>query len=413
MLRLTPTRQIGRASVVTGALSATELVSWGVLYYGFAVFLTPMREEFGAGTGQLTGAFSAGVLMSAVAGVAVGRHLDRGGARGLMTAGSVAGVVLVLAWSQVQSVAMLYVVWIGLGVVMAAVLYEPAFTVLAKHHPDPASRRRAMTVLTLVGALASFIFLPLSQLLVEALGWRDALVVLAVVLAVVTVPLHALALREPDAQVRAATAVGAPAARALRSRGFWLLSAAFVLATVAAMAMMIHAIPYLTGRGMSPAWAAGALGLVGISQIPGRLVFAPLARRLSPARSSVAVFLLIAAGVALVVSAPVGWMTVGGLVVLGVGNGMATLARATAMADLYGTGAYGTIAGVAAAATTTARAAAPVVAAVFAAAFGYVALLWVLVGLAVLAALLAHCAEVTARPAERTAVPATATMGPR
>jgi hypothetical protein len=80
-------------------------------------------------------------------------------------------------------------------------------------------------------------------------------------------------------------------------------------------------------------------------------------------------------------------------VLLGMGNGMATLARATAIADLYGSGAYGTIGSVAAAATTVARAAAPVAAAVYAAAFGYVALLWTLAGVAVLAAGLAYRAE--------------------
>ena len=58
---------------------------------------------------------------------------------------------------------------------MAAVLYEPAFIVLAKHFPDAGERRRAMTALTLVAALASFIFLPLSQALIDAHGWRDAL----------------------------------------------------------------------------------------------------------------------------------------------------------------------------------------------------------------------------------------------
>ena len=63
-------------------------------------------------------------------------------------------------------------------------LYEPAFTVVAKHFPDAAERRRAMTAMTLVAALASFIFLPLSQALIDAYGWRDALLVLAVVLAV-------------------------------------------------------------------------------------------------------------------------------------------------------------------------------------------------------------------------------------
>ena len=37
-----------------------------------------------------------------------------------------------------------------------------------------------MTAMTLVAALASFIFLPLSQALIDAYGWRDALLVLAV-----------------------------------------------------------------------------------------------------------------------------------------------------------------------------------------------------------------------------------------
>ena len=57
-----------------------------------------------------------------------------------------------------------------------------------------------------------------------------------------------------------------------------------------------------------------------------------------------------------------------GLVLLGMGNGMATLARATAIADLYGGASYGTINSVAAAGTTGARAAGPVVAAIYAAA---------------------------------------------
>ena len=63
------------------------------------------------------------------------------------------------------------------------------------------------------------------------------------------------------------------------------------------------------------------------------------------------------------------------------GNGMATLARATVVADLYGPADYGTIAGVAALTTTGARAAGPFAAAVYAAAFGYGTLLWTLVAL--------------------------------
>ena len=61
----------------------------------------------------------------------------------------------------------------------------PAFTVVAKWFRSAEVRRRALTAVTLA-ALASCIFLPLSQALIDARGWRDALVILAVILAVVT-----------------------------------------------------------------------------------------------------------------------------------------------------------------------------------------------------------------------------------
>ena len=184
-----------RGWTIVGALSVTEVVSWGVLYYAFAVFLVPMQRELGYSQAELTGAFSLALLVAGIAGIGVGRFLDRHSPRGLMTAGSVAGVLLVLAWSQVEGLVAFYALWAGIGLVMAAVLYEPAFTVLAKWFEDPAERTRAMTSLTLIAGISSFIFLPLGQALIDAHGWRDALVILAVILAVVTVPLHALVLR--------------------------------------------------------------------------------------------------------------------------------------------------------------------------------------------------------------------------
>ena len=162
-----------RAWAIVGALSVTETVSWGVLYYAFAVFLVPMQADLGASAAQLSGAFSLAVLVSAVAGIAVGRFLDRHSPRLLMTAASLAGALLVLAWSRVDGLGVYYAIWIGIGLVMAAVLYEPAFTVVAKWFPDPAERRRALTAMTLVAALASFIFLPLTQALIDAYGWRE------------------------------------------------------------------------------------------------------------------------------------------------------------------------------------------------------------------------------------------------
>jgi cyanate permease len=384
-----------RAWGIVGALSVTEMVSWGILYYAVAVFLLPMQRELGYSAAQLTGAFSLALLVSAVAGIAVGRHLDRRSPRRVMTLGSVAGVLLVLAWSQVQGLAAFYTLWVGIGLVMAAVLYEPAFTVLAKWFPESGARRRAMTAMTLAGALASFIFLPLAQVLIDAYGWRDALIVLALVLAIVTVPLHAVTLRQapPAPTPRRAVTPVASARDALRSQSFWLLSGAFFLATGAAIAFTVQGIPFLLERGYSPSFAAFSIGVIGVSQIPGRLLFAPVAERLPAPWGTVALFVLIAAGIGLIVGVDATAAVIAGLILLGIGNGMATLARATVIADRYGAAAYGTIASVAASATIGARAAAPVAAAAYAAVVGYSALLVTLGAVAVLAAALAYAAE--------------------
>jgi MFS family permease len=385
-----------RAWAIVGALSITETVSWGILYYAFAVFLLPMQQELGYTASELTGAFSLALLVSAVAGIAVGRHLDRRGPRGLMTGGSVAGALLVLAWSQVEGLVAFYLLWVALGAVMAAVLYEPAFVVLAKWFPAAGERRRAMTAMTLVAALASFIFLPLAQALIDAHGWRDALVILAVVLAVVTVPLHAIALRRAPAPAPdgSAPSGSASAREALRSASFWLLSAAFFLATVAGIAVVVQGIPFLLEHGYGTSFAALAIGLIGVSQIPGRVLFAAAGPRLPEALRTVAVFVLITAGILLVVAGvEVGAAVVAGMVLLGMGNGMATLARATVIADRYGPAEYGAIASVAGAGTMGARAAAPVAAAAWAAVVGYGAMLMTLAAIAALASLLAYVAE--------------------
>jgi hypothetical protein len=379
-----------RAWGITGALSVTETVSWGILFYAFAAFLVPMQRELGFSAAQLTGAFSLGLLVAGVAGIAVGRYLDRRSPRGLMTAGSVAGAALVLAWSQVEGLAAFYALWAGLGLVMAAVLYEPAFTVLAKQFPVAAERRRAMTAMTLVAALASFVFLPLAQALIDAYGWRDALAILALVLAVVTVPLHAVVLRAAPAGGAAETTPSHAPSDVLRSGPFWQLSGAFFLASLATIAMTVHAIPFLLERGYGAGFAAFALGLVGVSQIPGRVLFGAVAGRLADGWAIALVFGLIALGIALVVGVDGTGAVVAGLVVLGMGNGMATLARATAVADRYGSAAYGAIASVVALFTMLARSVGPFAAAVFAAALGYGALLWTLAALSALAATLAY-----------------------
>ena len=297
-----------------------------------------------------------------------------------MTAGSIAGTALVVAWSQVHGLAAFYVLWAAIGLVMAAVLYEPAFTVVAKHFPD-ARRAAARDDRDDAGRRAGQLHLP------AALPGADRRARLARRAARARGGArrgHHPASRHSSSAPRRDTS--APPRRRARPRlgtrcarcASGCSQRAFVLASLSTIAMTIFAIPFLLERGHSPAFAAFAVGLIGVSQIPGRLLFAPLAARLPRALATASVFALIALGIAVVVSVHSTAAVLIGLVLLGMGNGMATLARATAIADLYGSGAYGTIAGVAGGMTTAARAAGPFAAALYAAAVGYTTLLWTL-----------------------------------
>ena len=109
----------------------------GVLYYGFGVVMPVMERELGWSRITLTGGFALALLISGIAAVPVGHWLDQHGTRVLMTVGSIAATLLLLAWSQVTTILGFYLVWAGIGLAFAAVLYEPAFAwdVLIKQRP--------------------------------------------------------------------------------------------------------------------------------------------------------------------------------------------------------------------------------------------------------------------------------------
>ena len=370
-------------------LSVTETLSWGVLYYAFAVFLTPMSADLGWSQAHLTGAFSVALLVSGLAAVPVGRWLDRHGARGLMTAGSCLASGLVLAWAGVENLPLFYLIWVGIGLAMAAVLYEPALATVASLFPEARERGRALTLLTFVAGFASVIFLPLSGWLVRSQGWREALLYLALILGVGTIPLHWLGLREKQVAPRpiAAAGAGLTVREALRGSAFWWLSGAFVLAMIALVAVTVHLIPLLLARGFSATFATTAAGLIGLMALPGRLLFTPLGSVLPRHKVTAAMFALQALSLVVLMGAESEWRVLLFVVLFGASFGAVTPARAALVAERFGTVAYGGISGVLALLLTVARASAPVGASGLAAWWGgYTAVLWTLVVLSALAA---------------------------
>jgi MFS family permease len=379
--------------VLVVTLALTETTSWGVLYYAFTVFLKPMQAEFGWSRASMTGAFSFALLLSGVMAVPVGRWLDHRGPRLLMTLGSCAAALLVLAWAAVPSLAVFYLVWAAIGVTMAAVLYEPAFQVVAVWFRR--QRGRALTVLTFIAGFASVIYVPLAGWLVARQGWRGALVTLAVLVAAGTILPHALLLRRrpedlgllPDGAAAAPDVPGAaPAERSLTLRAalhdaaFWLLGAAFVFNALGVGTIFVHLVPYLTDRGYGAEFAATVTGLVGVMALPGRLVFTPLGDRVPRGLVTAFIFLLQTLSLLVLLLAGSTAGVIAFVVLFGAGFGAVTPARAALVAEYYGPRHYGRISGVLSLLLTGARAAAPVGAAVVYDLVGaYTVVLWTLV----------------------------------
>lgn len=372
-------------------LSITETVSWGILYYGFPVMLRPMETDLGFSRVELTGALSIGLLTSALAALPVGRWIDRHGARGIMTLGSILATALLLLWSRVESLGALYAVWALMGLAMGATLYEPAFAAVVGWFPVQ-GRDRALLVVTLVAALASTIFMPFEAWLVGRLGWRGALAALALILAVPTIPIHAMLLRRPPRAARH-DAAGAPSpvpgltlGAAARTGVFWVLALAFLASNFTTNTVTVHLIPYLSDHGYSPTLAAAMIGWMGAMQLPARLVFAPIVARFGHRTLTIAIFFFQAmslAQLALVRRLP----TLAPMVImLGAANGMATLARATTIAEIFGPRHCGSISGAVALGANGARAVAPFAASLLQVTLGgYEPVFWLLAGALVLA----------------------------
>jgi MFS family permease len=341
------------------ALCATQITSWGVLYYAFPVLAGDITAATGWQTPAITAALTVSQLAAAVVGIPVGRWIDRHGPRGTMTVGSLLGVFALVVVATARTLPLFFAGWVLAGAAMGAVLYPPAFAALTRWYgPDPV---RALTIVTLAGGLASTVFAPLTATLAQHLDWRRTYLVLAVILAAVTVPTHWFGLRlpwPPRPAVEDGQADTHPR-HVARSPAFVLLAVALSLAALATYAAIINLVPLLEERGLSTQLAALALGLGGAGQVVGRLGYARIVRHTSVLTRTATILLALAATTALLGVLTTALLLVLGAILAGMARGVFTLVQATAVTDRWGRRYYGHLTGLLSAPMTITMALAP------------------------------------------------------
>jgi predicted MFS family arabinose efflux permease len=342
------------------SLSTAQLISWGTVFYGYAVLMEPMMRDLGWSRPQASAAFSVGLVASALAAVPVGRLIDLGYGRSVMAGGSLLAAALLALWSVVESYVVFLGLWVLLGATMSAVLYEPGFAVLQRQLGPLA--RRGITIMTLLGGLASTAFIPLTHVLVEGFGWRTALLALAAFNLLVCAAIHLLVIPPQLPRTRAERTAPPPsnARRVLRQAAFWGFVATVVIQGILSTGMPIHLLPLLSERGFSLDAAVAAYAVIGPAQTSARFAVGWAERALGIRTIGLITLGIGVAAQALLPFVPPGsWTIVIFAVLYGASNGLMTILRALLPVELFGRDDYGTILGMIAAPANLARASGP------------------------------------------------------
>jgi MFS family permease len=373
------------------AIGCGQLVNWGVLFFAFSVLLVPLQDAFDAPRWLVAGAFSLGLLVSAVAAPAVGRLADRGQGPAVMHAGGLLAAGLLMAWALVPTIWMTYAVWALLGLCMASILYEPVFAIVGRAFSDPEGRLRAIATVTVTGGLASTVFLPGTSALVTRFGWRGAVAILAIVIAVTTVIVGHFAFRDlawSARTIRDAIAGSTESPHGSEPlHGLGRMVVIFAMSIIVNSAVSSNLVASLIDRGLAPTFAATVAGSFGLMQLPGRLLLSNARVAPRPVPLLVSSFALQIAGLlTLMLQGPIAmWI---GVLVFAAGTGLTTLARPFLVLHQYGARRSGYANGVIARGQQLARAAGPVSAAALAESTGYGVVFAVLAAILVVAAFL-------------------------
>lgn len=347
------------------AVGTAQTLAWASSYYLPAVLADPIAETLGLSRSWVFGAFSIALMLMAVVGPAIGRHIDgRGGRRVLVASALVLPAGLVLL-AGAQGPISLVLAWVVLGLGMALGLYETAFAALA--HLYGREARGPITGITLMAGFASTIGWPATAALAHAAGWRAACLAWAIVHLVVTLPCYLAGLPRravsdadagDDDEAPDRTAPTRPPPRYAMA----LLGITFAIVAFVSTAMAAHLPRLLQASGAGVAAAIAAAALVGPAQVAARFMEYLSMHRWQPhpviaARVAAGLHPLAAGLLALVGGA--GFMAPLFALLHGAGNGLLTIARGTLPLALFGPVGYGFRQGTIGAGARLAQAASP------------------------------------------------------
>jgi MFS family permease len=345
--------------------STSFFIVSGVAVYGFGTFIKPMRQDLGWTVAAISAASSIRSFEQGLMAPVTGYLVDKLGPRSMAVAGALFLTLgcIVFGLSSSLPVFFLSAMIIALGTSMGP--FTP-FTAATMNWFNK-GRGRAMGILNTGNGLG-YLAVPIMVWLIDAFGWRNALYILAAVVAATCLPLALVVRARPEqygflpdggridpaayeaAGGRKAAAVlgpGMEVKEVVRIPAFYLLTAGSGLLFGAHIAWLVHQVPHLQDVGFSAATAGFVVGAYGVSQFFVRAIVGWLGDALGRRRVYIASFFLQAMGYALfaVVTPQRAWLLPVFIALYGLGNAGTVIMSQTIVADYFGTRRFATMRG--------------------------------------------------------------------
>jgi MFS family permease len=301
-------------------LSMTQVLACGAaivtlsmgIRHGFGLWLQPITQAQGWDRGTFALALAIQNLAWGCFGIFAGMVADRFGAFRVLIVGSVL-YGLGLAGMALSTNALVFALTTGvlIGAAQAGTTYAVVYGVIGRQ-VDASRRSWAMGVAAAAGSFGQFLMVPVEGFLISGVGWKEALLFLAVFVLLIW-PL-AFGLREPGFTAGAAPqreqTIGQALREAFKYPSFQLLMAGYFVCGFQVVFIGVHMPSYLRDKGLSPQVASYALALIGLFNVFGTYIAGVMGQKLAKRKILAFIYIGRAVTISIFLWAPLSPMSV-------------------------------------------------------------------------------------------------------
>lgn len=358
---------------IVGACFTILFFLWGMVLNTFPVFVVPITEDLDWSRGQLSVASLMGAIGSTLLAPIAGKLIDRVGARPVMTAGTLAIGIPLLAGSLATQLWHMYIIFFlaGCGIMCATII--PCSFIISNWF---VSRRASAMAVAFVGtACGGMVMAPVANWIIRNYSWRHAFAIAGIEVLVIVIPIIYFVIRnrpsekglepykdagdEAEAEIEA---WGVSEREAFAMPAFWLIAAIILIGAIVTGGLGYHFVAFLTDLGHADKSATFAWVMVMGFMILGKLAAGRIADHWGSKNTMAAAYVIFSISIAMLVFAESYSVVLAFAVVYGFSLGAPLILNPLLTGDYFGMKNFGSIFGILSIGGTVGGAVGPIIA---------------------------------------------------